>query len=1010
MELKWAFLLLGLLQVVLTGEACDTGFQNVGADCKDENECEYESNPCGNNSNCHNTNGSYFCTCQPGFQSKKLNFTGVDGLCKDINECTDNNPCPENSTCKNSIGSYTCECKPGFWKSTETSTCNDIDECARAPPVCGSHGSCNNTPGSFTCTCPMGFRNQANSSTPCEDIDECARAPPVCGSHGSCNNTPGSFTCTCPMGFHNQANSSTPCEDTDECTRAPPVCGSHGSCNNTPGSFTCTCPMGFRNQGNSSTPCEDIDECETEEHKCGEQGRCLNLNGSYHCECNSGYSNYGNNQTKCTELKCDRANITSKQAAMGDLLNLFKSNCQSLSHRKQQHDSGETLLQNLMSVSGQVMSSGNVRDSSTLSTFLGTMEDTLRLIGPQLSEPLTKMNNNNSEACLAVKKDPTPPKGSMIMNTEGVHLNISWKTAVGEEYPGFAYVALVSYNKSLNYPTTPAFEDPKAESRNASYQLNSRVVTVLVSNTKTEHLPEPVTLTFKHLQNGAVSEQLNYSCVYWDETRDGGAWSQKGCMTAEFNSTHAVCTWSHLSSFAVLMALYPVKDTFELVLITRIGLTLSLVCLFVCILTFSLCRSIKGTRTTIHLHLCICLFIADFIFLLFISSTTNKTGCAVVAGLLHFFFLSAFCWMLLEGVQLYRMVVLVFHTTLRPLYLYAVGYGVPLAIVIISAIVYSDGYGTERHCWLSLDENFIWSFFAPVCIIIILNSLFFVITVWKLAAKFSSLNPDYCKLKKLRAQIRVILKKFHLSFVQMGACGFNSVILPNVYPIRLLKVDEETMELIRDSRGLCMPCKPGEPGVLVGRINQQDPLRRFDGYANQEATTKKIVHNVFKKGDSAYLSGDLMVMDELGYMYFRDRSGDTFRWRGENVSTTEVEGVLSSLLNQTDVAVYGVSVPGVEGKAGMAAIADSKGSFDCETFLQEVQKSLPSYACPVFLRLSPEVDTTGTFKIQKTRLQKEGFDPRHSNDRFYFLNGRARRYEPLTEELYNSIQEGRASL
>ncbi|XP_037399746.1 adhesion G protein-coupled receptor E5-like isoform X3 [Pygocentrus nattereri] len=712
MELKWAFLLLGLLLVVLTGKtmSCGTGFKNVGKQCIDEDECEeHEEDPgiCGHNSVCHNTDGSYYCSCQPGFQPTKLNFTGTTGQCKDINECTDKEKmCPENSTCKNSIGSYTCECKPGFWKSTETSTCKDIDECARAPPVCGSHGLCSNTPGTFNCTCHMGFRNQGNSSIPCEDIDECANDPAVCGSHGLCSNT-------------------------------------HGS-------FTCTCPMGFRNQGNSSTPCEDIDECESEEHKCGEHGKCNNLPGSYNCTCHPGYSNYGNNQAKCTELKCDRANITSKQAAMGDLLNLFKSNCQSLSHPKQQHDSGETLLKHLMNVSGQVMSSGNVRDSSTLSTFLGTMEDTLRLIGPQLSEPLTKMNNNNSEACLAVKRDPTPPNGSMIMNTEGVHLNISWKTAAGEKYPGFAYVALVSYNKSLNYPTTPALEDPKAEGRNASYELNSRVVTVLVSNTQTEHLPEPVTLTFKHLQNGAVSEQLNYSCVYWDETRDGGAWSQKGCMTAEFNSTHAVCTWSHLSSFAVLMALYEVKDTFELVLITRIGLTLSLLCLFVCILTFSLCRSIKGTRTTIHLHLCICLFIADFIFLFFISSTTNQVGCAVVAGLLHFFFLSAFCWMLLEGVQLYRMVVLVFHTTLRPLYLFAVGYGVPLAIVIISAIAYSDGYGTERHCWLSLDEDFIWSFFAPVCIVIILNSFFFVITVWKLAAKFSSLNPDYCKLKKLR--------------------------------------------------------------------------------------------------------------------------------------------------------------------------------------------------------------------------------------------------------------------
>uniref|UniRef100_A0A671R9Q5 Long-chain-fatty-acid--CoA ligase n=1 Tax=Sinocyclocheilus anshuiensis TaxID=1608454 RepID=A0A671R9Q5_9TELE len=145
---------------------------------------------------------------------------------------------------------------------------------------------------------------------------------------------------------------------------------------------------------------------------------------------------------------------------------------------------------------------------------------------------------------------------------------------------------------------------------------------------------------------------------------------------------------------------------------------------------------------------------------------------------------------------------------------------------------------------------------------------------------------------------------------KVGACGFNSRILPNVYPIRLLKVNEETMELVRDKQGLCVTCRPGEPGLLVGRINQEDPLRRFDGYASQDATRKKIAYNVFKKNDSAYLSGDVLVMDELGYMYFRDRSGDTFRWKGENVSTTEVEGTLSSLLGQTDVAVFGVNVPG----------------------------------------------------------------------------------------------------
>ncbi|NXY89146.1 S27A1 protein, partial [Alcedo cyanopectus] len=245
---------------------------------------------------------------------------------------------------------------------------------------------------------------------------------------------------------------------------------------------------------------------------------------------------------------------------------------------------------------------------------------------------------------------------------------------------------------------------------------------------------------------------------------------------------------------------------------------------------------------------------------------------------------------------------------------------------------------------------------------------------------------------------------------KVGACGFNSRILPNVYPIRLVKVDEETMELVRDSGGLCVPCQPGEPGLLVGQIDQRDPLRRFDGYVSERATSQKIARDVLRKGDRAYLSGDVLVMDELGYMYFRDRSGDTFRWRGENVSTTEVEGTLSHVLNQTDVAVYGVEVPGVEGKAGMAAIADPTAKVNPTVLYQELQKVLPPYARPVFLRLLPQVDTTGTFKIQKTRLQREGFNPHQTSDRLYFLDIKAGKYIPLDEHLYQRIQAGQASL
>ncbi|KAJ8260552.1 hypothetical protein COCON_G00162750 [Conger conger] len=245
---------------------------------------------------------------------------------------------------------------------------------------------------------------------------------------------------------------------------------------------------------------------------------------------------------------------------------------------------------------------------------------------------------------------------------------------------------------------------------------------------------------------------------------------------------------------------------------------------------------------------------------------------------------------------------------------------------------------------------------------------------------------------------------------KVGACGFNSQILPFIYPIRLVRVDEETMELVRDVDGVCIPCKPGEPGQLVGRIIQSDPLRRFDGYVNQSATNKKVANSVFKKGDSAYLSGDVLIMDKYGYMYFKDRTGDTFRWKGENVSTTEVEGTLSRILDMKDVVVYGVEVPGAEGKAGMAAIADPTHATDLEKFGRDLEKALPPYARPVFLRFLPEVNKTGTYKFQKTEMRREGFDPRLVSDRLYFLDPSRGQFVKLDQELHSNILSGKQKL
>ncbi|KAL7883678.1 hypothetical protein SRHO_G00013360 [Serrasalmus rhombeus] len=234
----------------------------------------------------------------------------------------------------------------------------------------------------------------------------------------------------------------------------------------------------------------------------------------------------------------------------------------------------------------------------------------------------------------------------------------------------------------------------------------------------------------------------NQMCVFWDPFLDGGAWSTKGCTV--------VCSCTHLSSFAVLMACHEMQEVFQLQLVAWVGLSLSLICLLICILTLGFIRSIQSTRTTIHLHLCINLFIANLVFLAGISRMENKLGCAFVAGLLHVFFLVALCWICLEGVQLFNMVVLVFNTMLRPLYLLLGGYGVPVLIVIISASINARGYGTKHHCWPNLKGGFTWIFFSPVCVIIGVNVFFFLITIWKLVQKISLLKQDLSKLQKIK--------------------------------------------------------------------------------------------------------------------------------------------------------------------------------------------------------------------------------------------------------------------
>jgi len=244
-----------------------------------------------------------------------------------------------------------------------------------------------------------------------------------------------------------------------------------------------------------------------------------------------------------------------------------------------------------------------------------------------------------------------------------------------------------------------------------------------------------------------------------------------------------------------------------------------------------------------------------------------------------------------------------------------------------------------------------------------------------------------------------------------GSIGRIPPFLSHRHPVALVRSDPQTGLPMRDAEGRCIRCAAGEPGEAIGQITAEatDPGMRFEGYADPEATRAKVLRDVFSPGDVWYRTGDLLRRDEQGFFYFVDRIGDSFRWKGENVSTSEVEAILSKCRGVTDAAVYGVTIPGTEGRAGMAALVVD-GDFDLAEFRREIAGPLPPYARPVFLRIVPALELTGTFKQQKQGLAAEGFDPSRTGAPVYFDQSRTGRYIRVDEQLYGRLMAGQEHL
>lgn len=241
-----------------------------------------------------------------------------------------------------------------------------------------------------------------------------------------------------------------------------------------------------------------------------------------------------------------------------------------------------------------------------------------------------------------------------------------------------------------------------------------------------------------------------------------------------------------------------------------------------------------------------------------------------------------------------------------------------------------------------------------------------------------------------------------------GAVGRIPWWLEKRFVVKIVRFDVEREEPVRGPNGLCIEAAPNEVGEAIGKIvnDPSKPANRFEGYADPEATRTKILRDVAEKGDMWFRTGDLMRKDENGYFYFVDRIGDTFRWKGENVSTVEVAQALTDYPGVEDAIAYGVEVPGQDGRAGMVTLVTTEG-FDLEGFERHVTERLPEYARPVFLRKGGAIDVTGTFKQRRLELQKQGFDPAAvDGDDLYFREASTGNFRPLDAALRARICEG----
>ncbi|KAM3924696.1 adhesion G protein-coupled receptor E3-like [Leptodactylus fuscus] len=627
-------------------------------------------------------------------------------------QCVPNLPqCPANSSCEEASHNQTvknfCRCIDGFLNIKEKITFTDVggecrEKCDKGKP--------------FPCACARNSIPKLNANGLYECTDLC-KDDSDCPSGASCRNNLGHCYCNegCRLPIQNncitlvkldEVCSDKPSSNEVEITKQVPT--------TTSPLLTWTTNMRYTTtytQPGASTPQPVVDKCQTISRYKQEIKDCEK-----------------NKDPVCTFLK-SIVNIT-EDACEGNKSKNVQEVADQITDVLNQTPLKKLDFEELKTVVMAVVANVEV---SLLATFSANPID-------------QELDTLEIAAEMKVFHEPCSREFSVNLTVNGNKMEVPCSLVDVED----GGAMLISY-KGLNARLNGSILAALGTSHRKDIQIISSMIGGAITSPKTENLSPPVTFTLPHLT--AVNPDYNILCVFWDTEEE--VWSTHGCerhQSEQENSTSCACT--HLSTFAVLMAPTEIEVGEGLRLLSIIGLSISVVCLFLSFLTFILCRSLRSAHSSVLAVLCGCLFLGQLLVLVGLQQTRNKILCSVIAGSLQFLFLCAFCWMTLESILLFLTV-----RNLRAVnymnsrrshfpYICLVGFGIPTIIMIVSVSLYPHIYGEKNYCWIKITH--VWTFLGPVCLFICVNFTLLVLTFWLLKKKLASLNSNVSTLNHTR--------------------------------------------------------------------------------------------------------------------------------------------------------------------------------------------------------------------------------------------------------------------